>query len=116
MNLYRKYTTTTVSKNKALKDAANSFINAVYGEAVQYKLDHRIAVVTYSYNAQIRSGNKQANGAFVTVNTAENKNSLTGVINGLQANGSTYIDEGIQTANSIFNANQFEAGTRDRHP
>lgn len=114
MNLYRKYTTTTVSKNKALKDAANSFINAVYGEAVQYKLDHRIAVVTYSYNAQIRSGNKQANGAFVTVNTAENKNSLTGVINGLQANGSTYIDEGIQTANSIFNANQFEAGTRAR--
>lgn len=87
---------------------------AVYGEAVQYKLDHRIAVVTYSYNAQIRSGNKQANGAFVTVNTAENKNSLTGVINGLQANGSTYIDEGIQTANSIFNANQFEAGTRAR--
>ena len=114
LNLYRKYTTTTVSKNKALKDAANSFINAVYGEAVQYKLDHRIAVVTYSYNAQIRSGNKQANGAFVTVNTAENKNSLTGVINGLQANGSTYIDEGIQTANSIFNANQFEAGTRAR--
>ena len=114
LNLYRKYTTTTVSKNKALKDAANSFINAVYGEAVQYKLDHRIAVVTYSYNAQIRSGNKQANGAFVTVNTAENKNSLTGVINGLQANGSTYIDVGIQTANSIFNANQFEAGTRAR--
>lgn len=114
LNLYRKYTTTTVSKNKALKDAANSFINAVYGEAVQYKLDHRIAVVTYSYNAQIRSGNKQANGAFVTVNTAENKNSLTGVINGLQANGSTYIDEGIQKANSIFNANQFEAGTRAR--
>lgn len=36
------------------------------------------------------------------------------MINGLQANGSTYIDEGIQTANSIFAANQFKDGTRAR--
>lgn len=114
LNLYRKYTTTTVSKNKALKDAANSFIDAVYGEAVQYKLDHRIAIVTYSNNAQIRSGGQQVKNAFVTVNTTGNRDSLKGNVNNLQTSGSTYIDKGIQTANSIFNANQFEAGTRAR--
>ena len=114
MNLYRKYTTTTVSKNKALKDAANSFIDAVYGEAVQYKLNHRIAIVTYSNNAQIRSGGQQAKNAFVTVNTTGNRDSLKGNVNNLQTSGSTYIDKGIQTANSIFAENQFKDGTRAR--
>lgn len=114
LNLYRKYTTTTVSKNKALKDAANSFIDAVYGEAVQYKLNHRIAIVTYSNNAQIRSGGQQAKNAFVTVNTTGNRDSLKGNVNNLQTSGSTYIDKGIQTANSIFAANQFKDGTRAR--
>lgn len=114
LNLYRKYTTTTVSKNKALKDAANSFIDAVYGEAVQYKLNHRIAIVTYSNNAQIRSGGQQARNAFVTVNTTGNRDSLKGNVNNLQTSGSTYIDKGIQTANSIFAANQFKDGTRAR--
>lgn len=114
LNLYRKYTTTTVSKNKALKDAANSFIDAVYGEAVQYKLNHRIAIVTYSNNAQIRSGGQQAKNAFVTVNTTGNRDSLKGNVNNLQTSGSTYIDKGIQTANSIFAENQFKDGTRAR--
>ena len=114
LNLYRKYTTTTVSKNKALKDAANSFIDAVYGEAVQYKLNHRIAIVTYSNNAQIRSGGQQAKNAFVTVNTTGNRDSLKGNVNNLQTSGSTYIDKGIQTANSIFEVNQFKDGTRAR--
>ena len=114
LNLYRKYTTTTVSKNKALKDAANSFIDAVYGEAVQYKLNHRIAIVTYSNNAQIRSGGQQVKNAFVTVNTTGNRDSLKGNVNNLQTSGSTYIDKGIQTANSIFAANQFKDGTRAR--
>lgn len=114
LNLYRKYTTTTVSKNKALKDAANSFIDAVYGEAVQCKLNHRIAIVTYSNNAQIRSGGQQARNAFVTVNTTGNRDSLKGNVNNLQTSGSTYIDKGIQTANSIFAANQFKDGTRAR--
>ena len=114
LNLYRKYTTTTVSKNKALKDAANSFIDAVYGEAVQYKLNHRIAIVTYSNNAQIRSGGQQVKNAFVTVNTTGNRDSLKGNVNNLQTSGSTYIDKGIQTANSIFSANQFKDGTRAR--
>lgn len=114
LNLYRKYTTTTVLKNKALKDAANSFIDAVYGEAVQYKLNHRIAIVTYSNNAQIRSGGQQAKNAFVTVNTTGNRDSLKGNVNNLQTSGSTYIDKGIQTANSIFAENQFKDGTRAR--
>lgn len=114
LNLYRKYTTTTVSKNKALKDAANSFIDAVYGEAVQYKLNHRIAIVTYSNNAQIRSGGQQVKNAFVTVNTTGNRDSLKGNVNNLQTSGSTYIDKGIQTANSIFAENQFKDGTRAR--
>lgn len=114
LNLYRKYTTTTVLKNKALKDAANSFIDAVYGEAVQYKLNHRIAIVTYSNNAQIRSGGQQEKNAFVTVNTTGNRDSLKGNVNNLQTSGSTYIDKGIQTANSIFAENQFKDGTRAR--
>lgn len=114
LNLYRKYTTTTVSKNKALKDAANSFIDAVYGEAVRYKLNHRIAIVTYSYDAQIRSGGQQAKNAFVTVNTIGNRDSLKGNVNNLRTSGSTYIDSGIQTANSIFAENQFKDGTRAR--
>ena len=114
LNLYRKYTTTTVLKNKALKDAANSFIDAVYGEAVQYKLNHRIAIVTYSNNAQIRSGGQQTKNAFVTVNTTGNRDSLKGNVNNLQTSGSTYIDKGIQTANSIFAENQFKDGTRAR--
>ena len=111
---YRQYTgITNITKRDALIEAANKFADSVYTEATKANgPDHRIAVVTYSGDAQIKTGTT-VNNALISVKTG--LNAIKSAINGLQTDGGTYINEGIQKANNIFEKNPIaEEGKRAR--
>lgn len=110
---YRQYTgTVSTTKRDALVDAATKFADSVYTEATKENgPDHRIAIVTYSTNASIKTGTSVSTAL---VNVKSGLSTIKNAINNLQTSGSTYIDKGIQTANSIFNVNAIEDGKRAR--
>lgn len=99
--LYQK-TDRKITRLDALKTAATNFVNQIAQKAEAEGVDHRIAVVSYASSAS-----NKTNG-FVDMRTGGA--SVTTAINGLSANGGTLIDEGIETANTIFSANPIEAG------
>lgn len=111
---YRQYTgDVNITKREALVEAATNFADSVYTEATAANgPEHRIAVVTYSGDAQIKTGTT-VNNALISVKTG--LNAIKSAINGLQADGGTYINKGIQKANSIFEKNPIaEEGKRAR--
>lgn len=111
---YRQYTgNVNITKREALVEAATNFADSVYKEATNANgPDHRIAVVTYSGDAQIKTGTT-VNNALISVKTG--LNAIKSAINGLQTDGGTYINEGIQKANNIFEKNPIaEEGKRAR--
>lgn len=99
--LYQK-TDRKITRLDALKTAATNFVNQIAQKAEAEGVDHRIAVVSYASSAS-----NKTNG-FVDMRTGGA--SVTTAIDGLSANGGTLIDEGIETANTIFSANPIEAG------
>lgn len=110
-------TASTVSRIAALKTAANSFIDSIETQAnTEDGVDHRIAVVTYSTNASIISGNTNTSGAFVKAhNNTSGINSLQTAINGLSTIGYTRSDLGLQKAADIFQNNPPDtSGLRSR--
>lgn len=111
---YRQYTgNVNITKREALVEAATNFADSVYKEAMKANgPDHRIAVVTYSGDASIKTGTSASN-ALVSVKTG--LSTIKSAINGLQTDGGTYINEGIQKANNIFEKNPIaEEGKRAR--
>lgn len=103
------------SRLAALKTAANTFATNV---AVKAKgadgaygggddIDHRIAVVKFT-----NSATNLTNG-LVHMNTANGLTRVQNVINNLTAGGDTYPATGLDTANSIFQANPI-SGTETR--
>lgn len=111
---YRQYTdNVNITKREALVEAATNFADSVYKEAMKANgPDHRIAVVTYSGDASIKTGTSASN-ALVSVKTG--LSTIKSAINGLETDGSTYINKGIQKANSIFEKNPIaEEGKRAR--
>ncbi len=109
---YKFYTRTgsDTTKLKALKDAANSFVDSVADKATKdgKKVDHRIAVVSYASEAHNRTD------GFQKMTTQEGKSNVTSAINKLTAKGGTLIDEGISTANKIFKGNPITNTKRNR--
>lgn len=111
---YRQYTgNVNITKREALVEAATNFADSVYKEAMKANgPDHRIAVVTYSGDASIKTGTSASN-ALVSVKTG--LSTIKSAINGLETDGGTYINKGIRKANSIFEKNPIaEEGKRAR--
>lgn len=111
---YRQYTgDVNITKRAALVEAATNFADSVYKEATKANgPDHRIAVVTYSGDAQIKTGTT-VNDALISVTTG--LNAIKSAINDLETEGGTYINKGIQKANNIFEKNPIaEEGKRAR--
>lgn len=98
---YRQYTgNVNITKREALVEAATNFADSVYKEAMKANgPDHRIAVVTYSGDASIKTGTSASN-ALVSVKTG--LSTIKSAINGLETDGGTYINKGIRKANSIL--------------
>lgn len=84
------------SKSDALKAAASAFVESVAAQAATNSVEHRVAVVGFSNNnaAQTYVG---------LVNTiTSNKTTVLGAISGLNANGGTYIEDGMAAAEAVF--------------
>lgn len=110
-DFYRKeVVNSTTTKMDALKEAATSFATTVQRKAAEDKLEHRIAVVSYSTDASIETGKS----ALVEVNKGTGLETVKNAINNLEADGGTQIDLGIKKANEIFAANEIEEGKRAR--
>lgn len=113
-DFYRKeVVNSTTTKMDALKEAATSFATTVQRKAAEDKLEHRIAVVSYSTDAYIATGSN-AESALVEVNKGTGLETVKNAINKLEADGGTQIDLGIKKANEIFAANEIEEGKRAR--
>lgn len=113
-DFYRKeVVNSTTTKMHALKEAATSFATTVQRKAAEDKLEHRIAVVSYSTDAYIATGSN-AKSALVEVNKGTGLETVKKAINNLEAGGGTQIDLGIKKANEIFKANKIEEGKRAR--
>ena len=113
-DFYRKEVVdSTTTKMNALKEAATSFATTVQKKAAEDKLEHRIAVVSYSTDAYIETGSN-VKSALVEVNKDTGLETVKNAINKLEADGGTQIDLGIKKANEIFEANKIEEGKRAR--
>ena len=86
----------TTTKQEALISAAKKFANSVHSDAVNNNVDHRVSVIGFSSN----------NGSTVKVGLTsdirDNISNVTGAIDGLKANGGTYIEDGLSNAESVF--------------
>ena len=96
----------TEKRMDALKLAATNFIASVGDKAKGEDKDdpsddvqHRLAVVSYANNTT-----NHTNGLIDMTNEI-NVDAAKNAVNGLQANGGTLIDGGIQEANNIFQQN-----------
>lgn len=88
----------TDSKRALLQRAANSFVDSVYADAYTNSVDHRVSVIGFS----------SSDGASTKIgldnDIQDNLNAVHAAINGLNADGGTYIDKGLQNAVNVFNS------------
>lgn len=106
---FYKQSATTTSRRDALVAAAKEFVQSVYDDAVSNNVDHRVAVIGFS-------GKNNASTKVGLVNDIrQNKSNVDSALNGLNANGGTYIEDGMTAAENAFdNAAQTENTTRKR--
>ena len=93
-NHQQVYTREGVAKSTALKNAANTFVDNVYKDAVANDVDHRISVIGFAGSASTYIG--------LVDDIRNNKANVTNAINNLKTNGGTYIEKGLSQAISAF--------------
>lgn len=87
---------TDTSKRAALVSAANKFANSVYADAVNNNVDHRMSVIGFSDN------NNSEIKVRLSDDIRNNLGAVTNAINGLKADGGTYIEDGLADAVTVF--------------
>ena len=87
------YTREKTSRLSAMKTAVNTFIDSVNENATKTGGEHQIGIVSFSDSAKI-----VANPTSVTAGS----NNLKDSVNDLEANGSTYVDNGMSVAKSML--------------
>ncbi len=98
------YYATEMSKMDALKGAVNNFIDLTNEANTNINDDsdkHRISIVTYA------SGSDELVG--LTVIDDQGTNDLKEEVDGLNANGATYADYGMSTAENVLNSARTDA-------
>jgi uncharacterized protein YegL len=93
-DFYTDYYNTT-NKLAALKAAANDFVDKVNKNAANNAIVHKIGVVSFSNSANIEAG-------MTDVSTSAGVTTVKDAINGLSAGGTTWIDDGLATAKTMF--------------
>lgn len=90
-------TRTSTSKLRALKNAVNSFITSVYNDAndPENPVDHRVSIVTFASGSSIRSGLRD-------MTNQQSYRSLSNIVSGLSASGSTSVGDGMENAVSVM--------------
>lgn len=116
------YTRRSITNNEALTMAARAFSEAVEAKAQApgNNVDHRIAVVGFSTQSRLYLGSTgiqsptdaEYRAALQDMSTSVGAANVEASINNLLTNGSTYINLGINKANSIFAYNPIPANTQ----
>ena len=86
----------TTTKQQALISAAKKFANSVHSDAINNNVDHRVSVIGFS------NDNGSTVKVGLTSDIRNNISNVTGAIDGLKANGGTYIEDGLSNAESVF--------------
>lgn len=83
------------TKRAALISAATTFVNNVEQDARKNDVDHRISVIGFSTSSNIKIG--------LVDDIRNNSTDVKNAISGLNADGGTYIEKGMNDAESVFN-------------
>lgn len=139
---YERYESGSITRLAALKSAVENFADSVSTKAAgadgkygtEDDVDHRIAVVGFAYgnegygsdsrytntelfigSEQYKYGNinqNQYQNAFQKMNTIQGRQNVDSSIDALDANGPTYVNFGLEIANSILKANPVSPGDK----
>lgn len=92
------------SRQKALQDAAKSFIDNVATNAADKKVDHKIAIVSFGSEATVKSDFVSLYSQSDSSQNLKGKNDLKGTINSLgqKPSGATRTDLGMKKANTLI--------------
>lgn len=102
-----------VTRREALQQAATNFLNSVAADATKNNVDHRIAIVGFASESQIKRD-------LTAVNSEAGKNNVQSAINELDQEGATNTGDGMGNAVTIFNSqsteyqNAYNSGTRKK--
>lgn len=85
------------TKLQALKNAVSNFLDqtATANAGASGDKQHRIGIVSYAYGATINQN--------LIACTSQNVNALKQTVNGFNANGSTYADDAMESAQTVLN-------------
>lgn len=116
VQFYSRGNATTVRRLTALKNAVNNFTNSVAEKAkgadgilgTDDDINFRIAVVSFA------DGASNLTNGLVNMNDRNGVSTVNRAVNGINASGNTYPANGLNTANSIFNANSVDLSQRNR--
>lgn len=98
-----------ISKQQALIKAATQFVNDVYANATTNDVDHRVSVIGFSNNGAATTKVGLVN------DIRNNYQTVLTAVSGLNANGGTYIEDGMANAKAAFdNAAATTATKRNR--
>ena len=90
------------SRQKALQDAATKFVENVSKNAREKKVDHKISIVSFATDSSIVKENVSLYNETNPNQNTTGEQTLKNAINGLNANGSTRVDLGMENANKLI--------------
>ncbi len=96
------YTRAAASRMNALKQAVNGFIDqtiAANAKVSDANKKNRIGLVTYACDTV---NNQCTQGTSIRSGLTDSLDDLKTTVNGLQANGATYADKGLEKANDVL--------------
>lgn len=102
-----------ITRQAALKSAANQFAEQIAEDAATSNIDHRIAVIGYATNGDIKSGLVSAKE-----DDSDDENhvndAVDSAINGLGSSGGNNITAGLNSAKAAFDASTIDSSNRKR--
>lgn len=106
---------TATSRRDALEKAATTFVNEVYANAVENNVDHRVAVIGFSGDGNASTKIGLVDDIRNNIGTENTRGTVLYAVNNLNANGGTYIEDGMALAETAFdNAAATNATKRNR--
>lgn len=107
------YEEDNITRQAALKSAANQFAEQIAEDAATSNIDHRIAVIGYATNGDIKSGLVSAKE-----DDSDDENhvndAVDSAINGLGSSGGNNITAGLNSAKAAFDASTIDSSNRKR--
>ncbi len=107
------YGSANASRQEAMKQAVNNFIDSVHDDAVKNSVDHKISIVKFAGDEWESIGNEtytdynrnKQNYSQIVVgltSVSTGANTLTNAVNQLNPAGATRVDHGLSRANAVF--------------